>query len=68
MTYERFSQLWDEIIKNDSRGPEALKEAEMSPRTRKALLAYGRGDKREIEKIKKEFYEARIKDISKEKI
>lgn len=60
MTYERFSELWNDTIKSDNRTPEVIKESNMSPRTKKALLAYTRGDKLEMEKLKKEFYEAQV--------
>ena len=58
MTFERFSEIWEETIKNDHRSINQLREAPMNPRTREALIAYANGDKSLIDKIKKEFYDA----------
>jgi len=63
MTFERFSQLWDETIKNNPRTEDDLEETEMAPRTREALIAYGKGDKSLMENLKKEWYERNVRTV-----
>lgn len=52
MTYERFSQLWDALITNRP-GIKHPITTNMSPETLKALIAYGQGDKTEINRVKR---------------
>ena len=47
MTYERFKQLWDEIL------GDRVTEFNASDETMKALIEYGQGNKTKIESVRK---------------
>ena len=56
MTYERFSELWDEHVTNRPSQPPThavmLPEHRMRPETMEALIEYGRGDTSKIDAIR----------------
>jgi len=51
MTFERFSEIWDMLIKMPD-AKEIVFSTGMSQHTMNALIKYANGDKSEVEKIR----------------
>ena len=56
MTYERFSQLWDALVRDRPKSKTVDTDPidfQMSPRTMSALIDYANGDKSKFNAIRK---------------
>lgn len=53
MTYERFSQLWDALVTNRPKAPDDWPATPgMSDATARALIAYAKDDKTEVNAVR----------------